>query len=92
MRSRNYAGTIYLSDPLYDEKVDAIRLIVRQHNEKSKGTTQKQHRVFFRGRLGANNEHSHLYRKGGSLNRYMYRGHDIKPQHAERFDIYVYTR
>jgi hypothetical protein len=96
MRSPHYAGTLHLNDPLYDEKVDCIRLYVCEYNkkaraiQKSNSTPQKQYRVFFRGRLGVNNNHLHLYRRGGRLHRHS--SQDIRPEHAGYFDVYVYRK
>lgn len=45
--------------------------------------------VRVRGRLGKHNIHSHLYRKGGPLYRPF--SQTIRPEHATRFDVYVYV-
>ena len=46
--------------------------------------------VRVRGRLGKDNPHAKLYRRGGPLHRYS--SQDIRPEHAAHFDVYMHKR
>jgi len=48
----------------------------------------KRLRVRVRGRLGKNSPYAYLYKRGGPLHRWT--SQDIRPEHASRFDVYVY--
>ena len=66
-----------------------IRIMNAQQRvrELIEGEEKRRYRVTVRGRLGKNSPHRHLYAVGGK----HYRRHsmDIRPEHAERFDVYV---
>jgi hypothetical protein len=84
----------YFTVPTYDcQKVDALRKQVQIHNARARlielqtGKKQLRLRVKVRARLGKDSPFRHLYAVGGPLKRYF--SQDIRPEHGERFDVYV---
>ena len=49
----------------------------------------KRFRVVIRPRLGKNSPYASLYARGGEL--YRYSSQDIRPEHGERFDVYLHV-
>ena len=50
-----------------------------------------KYRVVLKGRLGKDNPHAHLYRKGGPRH-WAIKSGSVSLEHAGRFDVYVYRK
>ena len=105
--STGYVCTVMANDPGLPKIIAAIKKQVKLANAhervgelldpqfvtfswSGKQEVRKRQFVRVRGRLGKNNKHSDLYKVGGPLHRYT--SQDIKPEHAERVDIYIQER
>ena len=84
---RGYQFTVNHHDPIQMNSVQALRREVREYN-KSRPADSPRKRVRVRGRLGPNNPHRDLYRRGGPL--YRWSSQDYKLEHSVRADVYVH--
>jgi hypothetical protein len=83
-RTSSYKFTITSKS---DSRLAELRTQIKESN-KSKPAGKKEY-VKCQARLGKNNPYASLYAKGGPLYRWIL---SIKPEHAARFDVYVYQR
>ena len=81
-----------LNDARIDELKNNVKIMNLYHKiEELEGTGNKQsHRVVVRARLGKNNPNAARYRLGGDL--YQWSSQTIRPEHGQRFDVYVQVR
>ena len=91
VRTDAYRFTI----PQRDNKfVEALKHEVKVENAQRRvkelvtGQSQPRLRVVLKGRLGKDNPHAPLYRRGGKLWRYS--AQTIRPEHSAHFDVYVH--
>jgi hypothetical protein len=74
--------------------LDALKHEIKVENAQRRvkelvtGQKQPRLRVVLKGRLGQDNPHAQLYRRGGKLWRYT--SQTIRPEHSTRFDVYVH--
>lgn len=86
-RTSSYQFTVDMigGQPVQWEEVNALRTRVRAYNT----ATGKRLYVKLQGRLGENNPHGKVYRKGPAR---RYSHQCIRLNHAQRADVYVYER
>lgn len=97
--SKAFVGTVYnLNDPMIDEQKQVARIMNAENRVlELRGLVKpvtygdtlwvKRYCVVIRPRLGKNNRHAHLYRRGGPL--YRQSAQTIRPEHGSRFDVYL---
>jgi len=98
-RSSAYVATVYdINDPLIAEQKRIARIInakkrvfelqgIGKQVTYGDRTYVERTRVVVRPRLGKNNVHAPLYRRGGALKRMS--AQTIRPEHGTRFDVYM---
>ena len=94
-RTNAYRFTVQTLD---NPHLTALRMEIKIANAKAKvfdlenpdRPARPRFRIKVRGRLGKNSPHRHLYRRGGAY--YRWSSQDIRPEHSERFDVYVHYR
>lgn len=106
-RSSSYVCTIDTQDPTLSSRIERIKKEIKLYNAQRRvhelenpeireyswtGKVEVRKRAYLRvrGRLGKNNPNAELYRLGGKL--HTWTSQDIKPEHAQRVDIYVADR
>lgn len=92
-RTEAYRFTVNnMNDGRINELKQLIKVtnLYRRIDELQMGSTVKvRDRVVVRARLGKNNPHANRYRRGGDL--YRWSSQDIRPEHGQRFDVYLRT-
>lgn len=98
-RSPAFVATVYdINDPLIAEQKRVARIInakkrvfelqgIGRQVTYGDRTYVERMRVVVRPRLGKNNVHAPLYRRGGALHRST--SQTIRPEHGTRFDVYM---
>ena len=93
--ARNSLGYCFTVISMDCAEVQDIKRHVKIRNTQAKlieletGSKQARQRVRIRPRLGKNSPFRHLYAVGGPLKKYF--SQDIRPEHGERFDVYIHT-
>lgn len=96
-RSNNYITTISVSDPMYSEKLAAIRKTVKALNSSAMVADGRRFRVAVRARLGRNNPNAHKYSRSkcGWSSGYHFVANPwqtIRMADAAHVDVYIHGR
>ena len=84
-RTPSYVYTHKPGNASHEKKLEDLKTYARVHNQLHPDQKKK---IVLKARLGENNPHAALYKKGGSEHTgYM---QHIKPHHAKHFDVYVH--